>query len=54
MIGKIIMLKPTTTKAIMAKLMTIKIIMARWTKNLKYYGKKTMNKLIMLLLTISK
>ncbi len=29
MIGKIIMLKPTTTKAIMAKLMTIKIIMAR-------------------------
>jgi hypothetical protein len=35
MIRKIIMLKPTTTKVIMAKLMIIKLIMAKPTKNLK-------------------
>jgi hypothetical protein len=36
MIGKIIMLKPTTTKVIMEKIMIIKIIMAKPTKSLKY------------------
>ncbi len=35
MIGKIIMSKPTTTKVIMEKLMIIKLIMAKPTKNLK-------------------
>jgi hypothetical protein len=53
MIGKIIMPKPTTSKVI-AKLMIIKLIMARPTKKKVNYGKITMTKLIMVLLTISK
>jgi hypothetical protein len=35
MIGKIIMPKPTTTKVIIEKLMIIKLIMVKPTKNLK-------------------
>jgi hypothetical protein len=42
------MSKPNTTKVIMAKLMIIKLIMAKPTKNEQFnYGKITMNKLIM-------
>jgi hypothetical protein len=52
--GKV-MFKPIIIKVIMEKLMIIALIMARPTKNYKkLFLKKTMTKLIMVQLTISK